>query len=49
MNHSSSNDVKFNKKVLDDFDYSDEEDGGGHEGEASLNVPPPAMIEALQG
>uniref|UniRef100_A0A0K2UEB3 Putative LOC100120342 [Nasonia vitripennis] n=2 Tax=Caligidae TaxID=72034 RepID=A0A0K2UEB3_LEPSM len=47
-NHSPHNNdqVKFNKKVLDDFDYSDEEDGMV---ENDLNHPPAAMIEALQG
>ncbi|CAB4067983.1 RBM16 [Lepeophtheirus salmonis] len=43
---SMSFNIKFNKKVLDDFDYSDEEDGMV---ENDLNHPPAAMIEALQG
>ena len=42
-NHTGGGDgVKFNKKLLD-FDYSDEEDGPGGDGE-----PTPQMLEALQ-
>ena len=40
--HSSSSDVKFNKKVLD-FDYSDDEGDGG----IDLSEPSPQVIEAV--
>ena len=41
------NEVKFNKRLLDNFDYSDDEDGGGENaaGESQLS---PAVLESLQ-
>ena len=40
------NEVKFNKKLLDNFDYSDDEDdGGGGGGDSQLS---PAVLESLQ-
>ena len=43
-NHAQPDQVKFNKKVLSDFDYSDEEDNADTD-----QTPSPAMREALQG
>ena len=40
------NEVKFNKKLLDNFDYSDDEDEGGGAGDSQLS---PAVLESLQG
>ena len=38
-----NSDVKFNKKLLD-FDYSDDEDGGGG---VDFSEPTPQMLDAL--
>jgi hypothetical protein len=40
--------VKFNKKLLDNFDYSDDEDGGGA-GDQNDSQLSPAVLESLQG
>ena len=40
------NEVKFNKKLLSEFDYSDDEDGGNDGANDQLS---PAVLESLQG
>ena len=42
MPKGNSSEVKFNKKLLD-FDYSDDEDGGGFD----VSEPTPQMVDAL--